>query len=205
VGFFQQLTEKPWVAGNGTIVDLHDRRAFFLPTATLALRMFLAVATVLFSLLIIAYSDRMVVEGWRPLPEPWLLWLNTAILIASSAGMQWAAVSARRGEIDGVRVGLLGGGVFAFAFLVGQLLVWQELVDLGYFVASNPANAFFYLITAIHGVHLLGGLVAWGLTSEKVWGGIGVVQVRLSVELCAVYWHFLLLVWLILFCLLLFT
>jgi cytochrome c oxidase subunit 3 len=205
VGFFQQLTEKPWVVEHDRVVDLHERRAFFLPTATLGLRMFLAVITVLFSLLVIAYADRMMVADWHPLPEPGLLWLNTAILIASSAGLQWAAMSARRSEIGGVRTGLLGGGVFAFAFLVGQLFAWQELVDLGYFVASNPANAFFYLVTALHGLHLLGGLVAWGRTSNKVWRGIGVVQVRLSVELCAIYWHFLLLVWLILFGLLLFT
>ena len=197
--------EKPWVAGHGRVVDLHDRRAFFLPTATLGLRVFLAVITVLFSLMVVAYSDRMMVEDWQPLPKPWLLWLNTATLIASSAGLQWASMSARRREIDGVRAGLLAGGVFAFAFLAGQLVAWQELADLGYFAASNPANAFFYLVTAVHGLHLLGGLVAWGRTSNKVWRGTGVIQVRLSVELCAVYWHFLLLVWLILFGLLLFT
>jgi cytochrome c oxidase subunit 3 len=108
--------------------------------------------------------------------------------------------------MDGVKVGLLGGGSFAFAFLVGQLLAWQQLVDLGYFAASNPANGFFYLVTSLHGLHLLGGLVAWGRTAEKVWsGGVAPVKIRLSVELCAAYWHFLLVVWLVLFALLLFT
>jgi len=207
VGLFQQLMEKPWVAGQNRVVDLHDRSAFFLPTATLGLRMLLAVITVLFSLLVVAYADRMVLADWRPLPEPWLLWLNTAILIMSSAGLQWAASSARRGDIDGMRVGLLAAGAFAFAFLVGQLLAWQDLAELGYFAATNPANAYFYLITALHGLHLLGGLVAWGRTSDKVWraSGIEVDHLRLSVELCAVYWHFLLVVWLVLFGLLLFT
>ena len=76
---------------------------------------------------------------------------------------------------------------------------------LGYYASSNPANAFFYLITLLHGVHLLGGLVAWARTSDKVRRGIAVEKVRLSVELCAVYWHFLLLVWLVMFAMLLFT
>ena len=207
MGLFQQLTEKPWVAGHNRVVDAHDRSAFFLPSATLGLRIFLAVVTVLFSLLVVAYADRMTLADWRPLPEPWLLWLNTAILIMSSVGLQWASVSARRGAMDGVRAGLLAGGIFAFTFLVGQLLAWQELADLGYFAATNPANAFFYLITGLHGLHLLGGLVAWVRTSDKVWrgGGIEVDRLRLSVELCAVYWHFLLVVWLVLFGLLLFT
>ena len=101
--------------------------------------------------------------------------------------------------MDGVSVGLCAGGVAAVAFLVGQLLAWQQLSAAGYFVAANPANCFFYLITGVHGLHLLGGLVALGRTTAKVWRGVEMDQVRLSVELCAIYWHFLLLVWLVLF------
>ena len=205
MSLLRQLTEKPWVTVPGTVVDLHGGRAFSLPTAKLGLRVFLAVVTVLFSLIVIAYADRMTVADWRPLPEPWLLWPNTALLILSSVALQWASVGARRGQMDGVKTGLLVGGVSALAFLAGQLLAWQQMAGLGYFAATNPANAFFYLITALHGLHLLGGLVAWGRTSAKVWGGSEVAEVRLSVELCAVYWHFLLLIWLILFALLLFT
>ena len=176
-----------------------------MPTVKLGLIVFLAVVTVVFSLLVAAYTHRMTLADWRPLPEPWLLWPNTAILILSSVGLQWARVAANRGRIDGVRVGLLAGGGFAFAFLAGQLLAWQQLAALGYFAATNPANAFFYLLTALHGLHLLGGLVAWGRTTAKMWRGSEVAELRLSVELCAVYWHFLLLVWLVLFGLLLFT
>ncbi len=205
MNFLHELTKKPWVTDQGAAIDLHGRGAFALPTASLGLRVFLAVVTVVFSLLVAAYAHRMALADWRPLPEPWLLWPNTAILILSSVGLQWARVAANRGRIDGVRVGLLAGGGFAFAFLAGQLLAWQQLAALGYFAATNPANAFFYLLTALHGLHLLGGLVAWGRTTAKMWRGCEVVELRLSVELCAVYWHFLLLVWLILFGLLLIT
>ena len=205
MNLFQQLTEKPWVTTQGTVVALHAGRAFALPTAKIGLRVFLGVLTVLFSLLVVSYADRMAAADWRPLPEPWLLWLNTAMLILSSVAFQWAWVSARRGQRDGVRVDLLAAGVFAFAFLVGQLVVCQQLAALGYFAATNPAVAFFYLITALHALHLLGGMVVWGRTTAKVWRGVDVDQVRMSVELCAVYWHFLLVVWLVLFSLLLFT
>jgi len=205
MSLFDQLTEKPWETAQDAAVDPRHRRAFSLPMATLGLRVLLAVITVLFSLLVIAYSDRMLVADWRPLPDPWVLWLNTALLISSSVAWEWAVISVRRGQMDRVKVGLFGGGSFAFAFLAGQLLVWQQLAALGYFAAANPANGFFYLITGLHGLHLLGGLVAWGRTSDKVWRGLEPVQVRLSVELCAVYWHFLLVVWLVLFGLLLLT
>lgn len=200
-----ELTRKPWTTAQGTIDNLERGSAFPLPKAKVGLRVLIAVLTVLFSAIAVMYAERWGLSDWRPLSEPWLLWLNTAILIASSAGMQWASVSARRTEIEGVRTGLRVGGVGAFAFLAGQLLAWKLMVDAGYFAAANPSNAFFYMITGLHGLHLLGGLVAWIRTSAKVWRGVEVERVRLSVELCAIYWHFLLLVWLVLFGLMLFT
>ena len=197
----QRLTAKPWLE-EGPIGDFPGTGASSLPAAKIGLGVFLAVVSSLFALFISAYFMRMHMADWRPLPVPSLLWINTGVLILSSAALQWAQVAARRGQVDGVRAGLLAGGVFAFAFLAGQLLAWQQLIDAGYFLATNPANAFFYLLTGVHGLHLLGGLVALGRTTDKVLQGVGMDQVRLSVELCAIYWHFLLLVWLVLFSLL---
>ena len=99
-------------------------------------------------------------------------------------------------------IGLLAGSVSAVVFLIGQLLAWRQLNAAGYLPAANPANAFFYLITATHGLHLLGGLVALGRTTAKAWQGVEARRLRLSVELCTMYWHFLLLVWLVLLALL---
>jgi cytochrome c oxidase subunit III len=205
VSLLRQLFEKPWYADRRRAAELPEESAFPLPAPTLGLRLILAVVTVLFSLLVVAYGDRMSVSDWRPLPEPALLWLNTLILAFSSLAWHWACINARRGDLDGVKTGLLAGGGSAFAFLLGQYWAWQQMIALGYYAASNPANSFFYLVTAAHGLHLLGGLVAWGRTTTKVWSGEDVAKVRLSVELCAIYWHFLLVVWLILFALLLFT
>lgn len=199
MGFFRQLTEKPWLPVQGNVVHPHDGSAFSVPAATVGLRVFLAVVTSLFSLLILAYSSRMEFEDWRPAPQQSLLWLNTAMLVLGSVAMQWAKIAARRGERVSVTTGLVGGGAFAIAFLGGQLLAWRQLSMLGAFDITNPAIGFFYLITALHGLHLLGGLVAWGWTTANVWRGVDVAHLRLSVELCTVYWHFLLVVWLVLF------
>ncbi len=205
MNIFRQLTEKPWLDGPDDVVGLHDGRSFALPIPKVGLRVFLAVAMVIFSLFVAAYTERMLYSDWRPVPLPWLLWPNTVILALSSVAMHWAVVNARRGRIDGVRYGLLAGGVLAFAFLAGQLLAWRELVAAEYFANKNIANAFFYVLTAVHAAHLIGGLVAWGRTTAKVRRGYKAVQLHLSVELCAVYWHFLLLIWLLLFTLLLLT
>jgi len=193
----QRLGAKPWLE-EGVIVDFREQSAPSLPPAKIGLGVFLAVVGSLFALFISAYSMRMNMVDWRALPVPRLLWFNTGVLVMSSIALQWAHMAARRNDMDGVIIGLCAGGASAVIFLVGQLLAWRQLSLAGYFVASNPANSFFYLITAVHGLHLMGGLVALGRTTAKVWGGAEMTQVRLSVELCAIYWHFLLLVWLVL-------
>jgi len=197
----QRLTAKPWLEV-GLIGEVADTGASSLPTATIGLGVFLAVVSSLFMLFISAYLMRMQVADWAEMPTPKVLWFNTGVLILSSVALQYAQVAARRGRMGGVGDGLIAGGLFAFAFLIGQLFAWQQLNAAGYFLAANPANAFFYLLTGLHGLHLLGGLVALGLTADKWWRGFELGQVRLSVKLCAIYWHFLLLLWLVLFSLL---
>ena len=193
----QRLMAKPWLE-EGLNDDFPGTGAVTLPAAKLGLGVFLAVVGALFTLVISAYSMRQSLADWRALPVPKLLWFNTGVLVLSSIALQWAYLAARRNDLEGVIIGLLGGGVSAVIFLVGQLLAWQQLIVAGYFVASNPANSFFYLITAVHGLHLMGGLVALGRTTSKVRRGAKVAEVQLSVELCTIYWHFLLLVWLVL-------
>ena len=193
----QRLMAKPWLE-EGPIDDFPGTGAMTLPAAKLGLGVFLAVVGALFTLVISAYSMRQNLADWRALPVPKLLWFNTGVLVLSSLALQWAYLAARRNDLEGIVIGLFGGGVSAVIFLVGQLLAWQQLIVAGYFVASNPANSFFYLITAVHGLHLMGGLVALGRTTSKVWRGAKAAEVQLSVELCAIYWHFLLLVWLVL-------
>jgi cytochrome c oxidase subunit 3 len=197
----QRLGAKPWLE-EGVIVDFREEGAPSLPPAKIGLGVFLAVVGSLFALFISAYSMRMSMVDWRALPVPRLLWFNTGVLVTSSIALQWAHMAARRNDMDGVIIGLCAGGASALIFLAGQLLAWRQLSLAGYFVASNPANSFFYLITAVHGLHLMGGLVALGRTIAKVWRGAEMTQVRLGVELCAIYWHFLLLVWLVLLALL---
>ena len=141
MGFIDHLTNKPWLTEPGVVIAQDDMVA--LPKAKFGLRVLLAVIGVLFTLLVVAYSERMEFGGdWRPLPEPWLLWLNTVVLVLSSAGLQWAPQ--RQAGTDGRRQeGLLAGGICAFAFLAGQLLAYRELVELGYFASSNPATLSF--------------------------------------------------------------
>jgi cytochrome c oxidase subunit III len=199
MSMFQQLMAKPWLATGAALEEPRDSEEAYRVAKRLALRVFLVVVAVLFMLLLIAYGSRMTYEDWRPAPQLGLLWANTIVLVLSSVALHWAQYSVRRGRMDAMRVGLLAAGALTVVFLFGQLLAWRQLGTMAYFEVSNPAIAFFYLITGLHGVHLLGGLVAWGRTVARVWGDFNVAKVRQSVELCTLYWHFLLGVWLVLF------
>jgi cytochrome c oxidase subunit III len=208
----RRLIAKPWETPGTTEPLPGDNAAGHgatgVPSARIGLWILLAVITSLFVLFISAYWMRME-HGhgdWNPIPIPRVLWLNTAALILSSASMQLARAAARGARPQRVKVGLIAGGLLALAFLAGQLLAWHQLNASGYFVAGNPATAFFYLLTGVHGLHLLGGLVVWARTVARMTrSDVELIDVRLSVELCTVYWHYLLLVWLVLFAVLLST
>jgi len=182
----------------------HAGGPLFISGARLGLWIFIGVASILFSALVSAYIVRMGLPDWRVMPDPAILWVNTFVLVLSSAALQWASSAARRNNLETTQRSLLIGGGLAFLFMLGQLWAWKELNELGYFVASNPANTFFYLITALHALHLAGGLIAWWRTRSGIRLGLA-TRARQSVSLCAVYWHFLLIVWLALFGMMLLT
>jgi cytochrome c oxidase subunit 3 len=195
----QRLFAKPWLE-EGLAGELPGTGTSRIATAKIGLGVFLAVVGALFALFLSAYLLRMDGADWRPLPTPNVLWFNTGVLVLSSSALQWAQTAARRGDLEAVQTGLLASGVLAIAFLAGQLIVWRQLDVAGYYLVSNPANTFFYLLTAVHGLHLAGGLVALGRTTVKAWrSSVAIEKLRLSVELCTMYWHFLLLVWVIVF------
>lgn len=197
----QRLTAKPWLE-HGVLEGVPDFEASHDPAKRTALGFFLAVVGAIFALLTGAYFMRRELGDWQPLPVPPILWFNSAALLLSSLALEWCQRAVRRGEQRRVRLGLVVAGVLALVFLGGQLIAWQELSAAGYYVAGNPANSFFYLVTGLHGLHILGGLVALGWTISRAWGNRPVESVRLSVELSATYWLFMLFIWMVLFSLL---
>lgn len=201
MNLFRQLTEKPWLPDEDGAIGIRDSNVSNTASSRVALRVFLTVVGFLFFLLTVSYAGRMVYEDWRPVPQPWLMWQNSFMLILASAGLYVAQIMARRDQWNHVKTGLLVAGGFTVGFIVGQALAWQQLVDKGIFELTNPAVALFILITGLHGLHMLGGLVAWGRTADKVWqrDKFELPKVRQSIENCALYWHFLLAVWLVLF------
>lgn len=201
----QGVLHSPWLE-EGEVTQYPSPRPLGVapPSATkVGLAVFLAVAGCLFSLLTAAFFMRMDSPDWQAPPTPPVLWFNTAVLIASSVALHFAYVGAKRGDMAELRKMLAAAGACTAIFVIGQLWAWRDLIDGGYFVSSNAANAFFYLLTGVHALHVLGGLVALGRTGAGAFEASRVNSALPGrVELCAIYWHFLLFIWLIMFALL---
>ncbi len=200
----QTVNRQPWLA-NDPLENRPARGPQTFHPGKVALGAFMAVVTSLFGLFFSAYAQRMELNDWVRLDDPGILWVNTVLLVLASIAMNQAIRAARRDDTAATRKAWVVAGVLSFAFLAGQVLAWNGLHETGLVMGRDPASAFFYLLTAIHGLHIVGGLWVWGRTAGRLRAASEVGEIRTSIELCAVYWHFMLLVWIFLFALLLNT
>jgi len=127
---------------------------------------------------------------WIPIHLPAILWVNTLILLGSSAAIERARKRLLIGDLPGFRSSWLVTTGLGLAFLVGQLIAWRQLAAQGIYVATNQASGFFYIFTALHGLHLLGGVTALGYVSQRK---IDAKKVPLTVvaDVTSYYWHFM--------------
>ena len=198
--FFSLISQKPWEAAQSILDNEHDGKTLKVSKAKLGVRTVMVVSSVFFSLFVVSYSDRMLIHDWRSLSEPWLLWVNTIILISTSIIFHRTKILADKNDFEKAKNNLLVVGFLTFAFITGQFLVWRYFVNLGQYASTNPANAFFYVLTALHGLHILGGLYFWiKVTKQLFKNDYNVSKIKQNIELCAIYWHFLLIVWFVLF------
>ena len=207
----QRLKDKPWMK-QGVLPTSQETVTSSAPKV--GLWVFLAVVSSLFGLFASAYMMRVAGHGglaiWQPLDEPNILWLNTLVLVLASGAMQVARNRIDTDDFRGGRSYFLTAGVLTVVFIAGQMLAWQQARASGNLGPGSPAYAFFVLLTAVHGLHLLGGLFVLGRTTARIFRVdleqvVARSRIRTSVQLCTTYWHWLLLIWLGVFALLLST
>jgi cytochrome c oxidase subunit 3 len=174
------------------------------PQRTYVTGMIVALGGILmfFMALVSAYIVRkgMPNSTWMPLEIPRILWLNTLLLVASSFTLTQSRSLFRRDNEDGFRYWWGWTTVLGAFFLIGQLIAWRQLVAAGIYLQSNPSSSFFYVFTAAHGLHLVGGVlallsVAFRPTHRLTRGT--------ATEVVSIYWHFMDGLWVFLFLLLL--
>ena len=201
MGLVKTVTEKPWER-KGVIGGMVPEGTFATEAERVALTFFLVIATVVFSLFMVRYFLRMEIPDREPLSEPAQLWFNTGLLMSSRVLFQWSRNIVVRGHTRNLYTSFFGAGILAILFIVAQMVTWNHLQAGGLYLTSNPAIAFYYLLTGVHALHLIGGLWVWSKCAIRLISGGEAKEVRMSIQLCTIYWHFLLLVWIVLFAIL---
>lgn len=167
--------------------------------AQLAMWVFVGTVTMLFAAFVSSYLIRRTSDDWIPVALPSVLWLSTGLLLMSSVALESArAALERRPERRAVGL-VLASWLLGAAFLVAQLAAWRELVGQGVYVPTSPHSSFFYILTGLHGLHLVGGLAVLCWCAVRLARGADGYEARRLTRLTATYWHFLAGLWVFLY------
>jgi cytochrome c oxidase subunit 3 len=156
----------------------------------------ISISAFFIALVIAYYWRKMTPPFWDPVPIPKTLWLSTVLILTSSVTFETARQLFRRGRWRMGSNVLLVTASLGTAFLASQLTAWRSLVMHGAFLARNPHSSFFYLFTGLHAAHLIGGLVLLFIVV------LGTSKRRELVDVATNYWHFLGVLWVVLYCVL---
>ena len=209
MSWLKTITDKPWVQSSVIEPRVETRKPRQVHKET-AFKFLVCVIAVVFFLFTITFLQRsqsydfqaLAGETWLPFNDLSLLWRSTAFLVGASMALFLASKQTLESNLRASLTALFCAFVFSLAFLFSQIDIWQELSRSGFGLTLNPANSYFYLLTAVHGLHILVGLyvllvVSFRLLFEKFQG-----DTQCNLSLTAQYWHFMLGIWCFLFVLL---
>jgi cytochrome c oxidase subunit 3 len=194
--------------GNGGGEDGHrDDKGYRDDRGRLGMWVGLASILMLFTALTSAYIVRAgLSEDWRPLQVPGFLWISTTLILLSSVTFQLARRAIKRYEARAYTRWIAVTGLLGLGFLTMQLLAWRQLVAQGIYLASNPHSSFFYVLTGMHGLHLLGGILGLCYLLLRRWNKLAsreaIMKRQQAAGVIGLYWHFMDGLWVYLFLLL---
>lgn len=164
-----------------------------------ALWLFIITVVMIFAALTSAYIVRQAEGNWLVFELPTAMWVTTGIILLSSVTMHWAYLAAKKDELDQVKlaVGITTG--LGILFLVGQFYVWGILVDKNVFFVGNPSGSFLYVLSGLHGLHLISGIIFLIIVLISALRYKVHAKNLNQIQMCATYWHFLDGLWIYLF------
>ena len=160
--------------------------------------LWVAIASIMmmFAGLTSAFIVKSNLTGWRTIEMPVIFWVSTVVILASSVTMMVAVKAFKNREMTKYRsmlgVTLILGIAFTVCQIVGFSQLWNQNVR---FKGSSGAGQFFYAITGLHALHILGGIVAVAIFLIKSWVGKVKSYAVAPVEVLAIYWHFIDILW----------
>lgn len=164
-----------------------------------ALWLFMVTVVMLFAAWTSAYIVRQAEGNWLDYDLPEIFWLTSGIVVLSSFTLQWAYFSAKKDNFVQLRLGMVLTVILGIAFLIGQWYSWIALVDRDVFFVGNPAGSFLYVLTGMHGLHLISGLIFLIIVLISSFQFKVHSKAMVPMEMLTTYWHFLGGLWLYLF------
>ena len=199
---FGTLLQKPWETERAAIDNAHEGKTFDISVQKSAVIIIFGIATVLFSLIFTSYLYTLPPgQDTQYLLRPNLLWINTLTLFFVTYFFNKVTNDLKKKDTLKVKRNLLIIGGLTYLFLFGQIIFWFQLLKNGNYVSTNSYFANFYVFTALHGLHLLGGLFFWGKVSSKVLKleQNKILEQEKNISALSIYWTYLLIVWLMFF------
>ncbi|MEM8969125.1 MAG: cytochrome c oxidase subunit 3 [Bacteroidota bacterium] len=164
-----------------------------------ALWLFIVTVVMIFAAFTSAYIVRRSEGNWLDFELPSLFGITSGIILLSSISMHWAYISAKKDRIAQLRIALVSTLVLGIAFLIGQFSAWGALVDIEVFFVGNPAGSFVYVLSGVHGLHIISALIFLVVVLVKAFRYRVHSKQMDTMEMCVTYWHFLDGLWLYLF------
>lgn len=164
--------------------------------------LFIVSVVMIFAAWTSAYLVRQAEGNWLEFEMPSIFWFNSAVLFLSSISMHWAYAAAKRDNLGALKIAITLTFALGMAFLVGQWIGWKELVNINVYFGgstSNPAGSFMYVLTGVHAIHLISGLLVLLFALVSSFRYAIHSKSLVQIEMCATYWHFLDALWLYLF------
>ena len=199
---FGTLLQKPWENEQVAIDNAHEGKTFDISVQKSAVIIIFGIATVLFSLVFTSYLYTLPPDqDTKYLLRPNLLWINTLVLFIVTYFFNKLTSDLKKKDPSKIKRNLLIVGGLTYLFLFGQVIFWFQLLKSGNYVSTNSYFANFYVFTALHGLHLFGGLFFWGIVSSKVLKleQHKIIEQEKNISALSIYWTFLLIVWLMFF------
>ena len=199
---FGTLTQKPWEESQAAIDSTHTGRTFNLSNQMSAVIIIFGVSTAIFSLIFTGYLYSLPPEQDTTfILKTYLLWINTLVLIIVTFFFNKINNDLKKKFTDKIKKNLIYVGGLSYLFLFLQLILWYQIMKSGNFVDTNTYFSSFYIFTALHGIHLLGGLFFWGKVSSRIFKlkEKDYINEENNINALSLYWLFLFIVWIVFF------
>jgi cytochrome c oxidase subunit III len=164
-----------------------------------ALWLFIITIVMIFAALTSAYIVRQAEGNWVVFDLPVELYYTTGIILLSSITMHWAYLAAKKDELLQVKMAITLTSILGLAFLTGQVYVWGALVDMRIFLVGNPSGSFLYILSGLHGLHLVSGVIFLIIVLISTFNYKVHAKNLNQIQMCTTYWHFLDALWVYLF------